>query len=604
MPDTLHNLRCPHASADATSRLPPDGPITAPVHSWFTSPARSHPNAAQAKELPLHLVHLILTYLDDAGDLARITRTSRLLYYMTLPRLYERVTLRSYSEIRYVDGRPEGYGNGSPFAMGLNTLVSRNFTDYIQNFCVIGEWREHDIDDYKQGRVPDNSMVMQIVIRAALDKMKCLKAFSWQLNTPPLHTVYQGLEGRSSLTSLTIRCQTRRIPRPTTIIPPLPNLQTLVIYDIDPLCYPDDISSLLLGSKKLENLKLHWSPRMRASGEESVSLLPIFSRCITARYAIPLKRLAMYNLYTRFSSDELNDVIDPTTMTEMTMINSMGSSDPITAFLDNSWKVHNNRPTPKNLTMLRTDNAEKDGTMVMSRLTGLERLYFISNRQGKVAWNPDSTVVSPVSSSTTTSGMNDGTMNANGTPSGADQQCRDAGGEYLAIIQTKHHTMRNLLLSDRWQLSDDALFKLCQSCPDLEQLGFSCLVPPLESMRQIVALMPKLWAIRFLIRPNSEFCDKMDSMDPEMHVFALATESWRPEYKNLKYLGLGDDMVFKLGGVYFPPKGRNKIPEGQENSMNAKRAGPIRRVELVSRDSVRHVEIWGMDSTEFDPTFP
>jgi hypothetical protein len=116
--------------------------------------------------------------LDDAADLARITRTSRLFYYMTLPRLYEEVTLRSYSEIRYIDGRPTGYGGGSPFAMGLNTLVSRTFTDYVHTFRVIGDWRELDVDDYKQGRVPDNSMMLQIAMRAALDKMKNLRAFA------------------------------------------------------------------------------------------------------------------------------------------------------------------------------------------------------------------------------------------------------------------------------------------------------------------------------------------------------------------------------------------------------------------------------------------
>lgn len=97
---------------------------------------------------------------------------------MTLPRLYEHVTLRSYSEIRYVDGRPEGYGNGSPFAMGLNTLVSRNYTDYVQMFRVVGEWREHDVDDYSKGRVPDNSMILQVAMRAALDKMKNIKSFA------------------------------------------------------------------------------------------------------------------------------------------------------------------------------------------------------------------------------------------------------------------------------------------------------------------------------------------------------------------------------------------------------------------------------------------
>jgi hypothetical protein len=78
-----------------------------------------------------------------------------------------------------VDGRPEGYGNGSPFAMGLNTLVSRNFGEYIHVFRLVGDWREHDMDDYKQGRVPDNSMILQVVLRAALDKMKNLKAFAY-----------------------------------------------------------------------------------------------------------------------------------------------------------------------------------------------------------------------------------------------------------------------------------------------------------------------------------------------------------------------------------------------------------------------------------------
>jgi hypothetical protein len=38
--------------------------------------------------------------------------------------------------------------------------------------------------------------------------------------------------------------------------------------------------------------------------------------------------------------------------------------------------------------------------------------------------------------------------------------------------------------------------------------------------------------------------------------------------------------------------------------MNAKRAGPMRVVRVVSRESVEWVEIWGLDSTEFDPAFP
>jgi hypothetical protein len=97
---------------------------------------------------------------------------------MALPQLYENVTLRSHAEMRFNQGRPEGYGSGSPFTMGLNTLVSRTFTNYIQRFRLAGEWHEKD-DDYLQGRVPDSSMVLQIAIRAALDKMKNLQAFAY-----------------------------------------------------------------------------------------------------------------------------------------------------------------------------------------------------------------------------------------------------------------------------------------------------------------------------------------------------------------------------------------------------------------------------------------
>jgi hypothetical protein len=162
--------------------------------------------------------------------------------------------------------------------------------------------------------------------------------------------------------------------------------------------------------------------------------------------------------------------------------------------------------------------------------------------------------------------------------------------------------MRHLLLSDHWVLSDDALFRLCQSCPNLEQLGFACAVPPLASLRHILTLVPKLWAIRVLFRT----IDKMDSAELDMHQFALATELWRPEYQNLKYFGIGENIVFKLGNVIYPSKPKNgaaAVP-GPDNSLTARMLGPIRRLTRLTREDVRHVEIWGMDDIEFDPKFP
>ncbi|KAJ4305713.1 hypothetical protein N0V90_001244 [Kalmusia sp. IMI 367209] len=536
---------------------------------------------------------------------------------MTLPRLYEEVTLRTYADIRYVNGRPSGYGSGSPFAMGLNTLVSRNFTDYVQTFRVIGEWREHDVDDYSKGRVPDNSMVLQIAMRAALDKMKNLKAFAWELNTKPLQTVYEGLMQKPSLTSLTLRFPSRRIPRPTAVIPPLPNLITLICYDIDPLSSPDNISLLLLTSKKLLNLKLHFNPRMRETGEESIQLSTFFGRCMAAGHSIQLKRMAFYNLYCRNQGDGFEKVINPRAVEEVTFINSMGSSDPMTVFLDDTWRLNSNQPVPENMKMLRVDAVEPEQVTMLTKFHGLERFYIVSKPNISKTSSAAQTPTSPSSTSTPAT-VNGNTINTNNPLCGSAQtprpitegECKSVAGDYLAAIQSNHRTMRHLLLSDHWIMSDDALFKICQTLPRLEQLGFACTVPAMESLRHIVSLVPNLWAIRLLVPPGSSLQIQIDTMDIEMHKFALATEMWRPEYDRLKYVGLGN-KAFKLGGVVWPKGKVGAEANGEQKELPfsgrgvaSLRRGPIRMMELIDPARLSWIEIWGMDSLEFEAKFP
>ncbi len=98
---------------------------------------------------------------------------------MTLPQLYTHVTLNSYTHIRYdSDGRPEGCGSASPLSMGLNGLISRNVAGLVRSFKIRGEWKEYDLEEFaKVGRVPDNSMMMNMVVRAAVEKMEKLESF-------------------------------------------------------------------------------------------------------------------------------------------------------------------------------------------------------------------------------------------------------------------------------------------------------------------------------------------------------------------------------------------------------------------------------------------
>lgn len=99
------------------------------------------------------------------------------MHYMTLPQLYHRVTLRSYTEQRYIDGKPEGYGGGSPFTTALSGLTTNNSATLVQEFCIKGSWLEPRMEDYTKGKVPDSTMLLNIALRAAVDKMINMKSF-------------------------------------------------------------------------------------------------------------------------------------------------------------------------------------------------------------------------------------------------------------------------------------------------------------------------------------------------------------------------------------------------------------------------------------------
>lgn len=56
--------------------------------------------------------------------------------------------------------------------MGLNGLVSRNVTGYVKKFEVCGEWKEHELQEHaKAGRVPEESMMMNTLVRVAVERM-------------------------------------------------------------------------------------------------------------------------------------------------------------------------------------------------------------------------------------------------------------------------------------------------------------------------------------------------------------------------------------------------------------------------------------------------
>ncbi|KAF2397915.1 hypothetical protein EJ06DRAFT_532902 [Trichodelitschia bisporula] len=531
-------LQQPRRSNKRKRTLPPQHQI--PLQVAATSPAAVYRVGERSKGLPLAVVHVILGYLDDLGDLARVTRASKLLYYMTLPRLYERVTLRSYTEMRYRDGRPEGFGGGSPFAAALDGLASRGYAGYVKRLRLCGEWKEVDVEDFRRGRVPDNTMMLNIVVKAAVEKMVNLRAFSWELNTKPLSTVYQGLASHQ-LTSLTLKFPKSRIPRPSVVIPAIPTLLYLHLIDIDPLCYPDDVSVLLLHAQKLQDLRLEWSARIREERETSVSLHSYFGRCVAAGVKLQLQHISFKNLYAREDS-VIKRAVDLTKLESMTMINGIDRSDPTTVFVDNTWRADpEHLKAVKSLKRYRSDRINFGASSPITVFSGLEEIYMVSAAQTTPPTPAPSDATSPVSPASAPLSVPD---------------CVNAASDFIAAVITRHGcTIKKLLLPDRWPLSITAVKQLLASCPQLEQLGVALEDPGFEPTAALMAAAPRLKALRVLVR-SGPFWDLFNRIGVEMHAVGIGVRLGKVE--GLRWIGVGTHC-FEIGDEVDGETGRKAV---------------------------------------------
>ncbi|KAI9810300.1 MAG: hypothetical protein M1827_006350 [Pycnora praestabilis] len=511
--------------------------------------------------LPLNLIALIISYL------------------------YHNVSLHSYDTIRYVGGQPEGCGSASPFAMGLNGLVTRNVAGLVRSLRVWGEWKEACLEDHaKAGRVPDASMMLNMVVRAAVDKMDKLESFSWELNLKMLQTVYQGLAIRPALTSLNIKFPSSRLPRPTIIIPPMPHLRALKLTDIDPLCYPDDISYLLLHSKKLRDLKMHWSPRMRDELEPSISLHSYFGKCMAARYTLPLTSMAFHNLYAH-NNLNMAEIMDTNTLRAVTFINSLGESgnDAETAFIDNSWRMQPPKKMP-NLKIMRSDKLSKTMVESLARMSGLEKLYLVNAKRpskGSTHATPQ-TARSPQSPTSSATPM---TPASSATPS--EMLASNLYKDYMEAIMTQHgKTLRHLLLSDQWTLGIDDCAKLIRSCPNLEQLGIGLDKGIMALLKVFIPFLPRLMAIRIFDNPS--FTSWNATVSDASHEEDMGAALCGEEFRTIRWLGLGH-KVFFAGKVVTEERTRE---EGEVEKVYR------RIIKRVDREAVNDIAIWHMDSLE------
>lgn len=394
-----------------------------------------------------------------------------------------------------------------------------------------------------------------------------------------LPTLWQGLAQKPTLTHLTMRFPSQRHPRPVTLAPPIPNLKSLAIYNIDPLCYADDLSLLFLEARKLEDLKLIWSPRMREVCEPSISLDTFFGKLIAADHSLPIKRSVVKNLYT-INSQACESIFDHKTIEEVTFLSSVGGSgdDAGSAFFDRSWRPSEVDMMP-NLKMMRIDKVSRQQYDFLRGTKGLERLYIIDPKRSSKGQNGSSRSDSTQLPNSPASSTN--------SPS-SDRTTVSLKDEYLDAI-TKNHgkTLRHLLLMPQWRLSSDDIALIVRQCPNLEQLGIGVEFANFMNLGLLVPFLTNLTAIRLLDNPDDKaFSDKMKELDDNgTHEKMIGSESITQEWK-VRWIEIGD-LLFEIG--------ERELQSTAKNGTKGVWRRPVWKRPL---EAAKHMEIFGMDSLE------
>ena len=343
--------------------------------------------------------------------------------------------------------------------------------------------------------------------------------------------------------------------------------------DIDPLCYPDDMSVMLLQSKKLQDLRIHFSPRMRQEAESSLNLNTYFGRCLSAGYKLPLKHFGMQNFYGA-NTQNIANIMDHDVCRSICFLDVFGGVQGHSAnvFLDDTWKEIPLDLTTNFTTSRSNEHAEQHVKLLSNWSgSGLEHFYMVNSRQTKTGITPDRLSSAPVT--------------PDKSPPFSDSL--DLGRQYLYAL-TRHHgsTLKHLLLSDQWIFGEEEVSELVRYCPNLEQLGLAMWSSDLCSLRLLLPFLSKLHTLRLF---GNEFTENIiNNFEPSQLVRQIGEHFTKTGAKQLRWMGIGDH-VFRAS-----------------ESVQDGKGGWRREVREVTKEDVTHIEIWGLDVLDLnaDPPVP
>ena len=326
-------------------------------------------------------------------------------------------------------------------------------------------------------------------------------------------------------------------------MPPMPNLRVFKVFDLDPLCHNDDISLLLLKSRKLEELYMHWNPRMRLEAEACAGMITYFGKCVQAGYKMKLRKLTVQNYYGP-SDDNFLQATDAAQLTEGHFFDNFGGAKgaQTNAFVDATWyQDQQYKKEGLHWKIHRTNDLAMYHVEMLRSFTGMEECYLVGVNL--------------------TDDEGPGLQTPAKSPSwlpGADMT--NLGNEYLDALCRNHgKSLEKLLLSNRFLMNNKQVAELTRHCPNLIQLGLALA----EDVHWTTLDIPKVTTLRIL---ETDFMPA-----PEEHVI-MARQLHEGTQGRLRVLGIGQ---------YF-----YEIRKSEDDTTD---------VFEINYDDIKHLEVFGMD---------
>ena len=243
-------------------------------------------------------------------------------------------------------------------------------------------------------------------------------------------------------------------------------------------------------------------------------------------------------------------------------------------FLDDTWKnIPNDLKTDFRNT--RLNEPAPQHVRMLSHARGLEKLYFVNSRPPKTGRTPEDPGA-PASPA--------------GTP--PDEDSTALGRQYIYALTRNHgSTLKHLLLSDQWSLTQEDIGDLIRYCPNLEQVGIAVNnASSLGVVRLLLPFLPKLYALRLL--SNEPLEAQCQTVQPGTHLDETGIFLDKMNAPRMTWIGIGG-AIFKIGGRKEVVR-EGGIVEG------------AREVFEMTLEDAKDVEIWGLDNLDLgaDPVAP